>query len=173
MAKEGVFMRVNKHNANMRDQQAQYKEAVRTLNLKLKEVKVKLEKAKRQRVELEGKLTALCGQLEMAGADAVEKFKASDSFIDSCGSYYGTRFDDCLKQVALAFLELDLSGITLDDAQPMTPATDAVTAGVDDSVDSPPPGDSGVVLAEPAANLPTTVATPPVVLLDGEDLATK
>ncbi|XP_065626283.1 uncharacterized protein LOC136066237 [Quercus suber] len=100
----------------MRDQQAQYKEAVRTLNLELKEVKEKLEEASHQKGELEGELTTLRGQLETAGADAVKKFKASDSFIDSCGGYYGTGFDDCLKQVASAFPELDLSGITLDDA---------------------------------------------------------
>ncbi|XP_065634362.1 uncharacterized protein LOC136069584 [Quercus suber] len=173
VAKEGVVTRVNKHNANMRNQQAQYKEAVRILNVELKDVKTELEEAKRQRLEIEGKLTALYDQLETVGADAVEKFKASDAFIDSCGSYYGTGFDDCLKQVASAFPDLDLSGINIDDARPMTPATDAVTPGVDDPVDSPPPEESGVVLAQPAANLPTAAATPPMVLLDEEEPAAK
>ena len=172
MAKEGVVTRVNKHNANMRNQQAQYKEAMRLLNVELKEVKGKLEEVGRQKGELEQELTTLHDQLETAGADAVKNFKASESFIDSCGGYYGTGFDDCLKQVASAFPELDLSGISLDDAQPMTPATHSVTVGVDDLVDFPH-GGSGVVLAQPAVNLPTTTATPPVVLLDGEDPSVK
>ena len=38
----------------------------------------------------------------------------TQSFIDSCAEYYGTGFDDCLKQVASAFPELELSGITMD-----------------------------------------------------------
>nr|XP_023909184.1 uncharacterized protein LOC112020852 isoform X2 [Quercus suber] len=173
VAKEGVVTRVNSHNATMRNQQAQYKEAVRTLNVELKDVRAELEEAKRQRLEIEEKLTVLHGQLETVGAEAVEKFKASDAFIDSCGSYYGTGFDDCLKQVASAFPDLDLSGINIDDARPTTPATDAVTPGVDDSVDSPPPENSGVVLAQPAANLPTAAATPPMVLLDEEEPVAK
>ena len=53
--------------------------------------------------------------MEKARVDAVQKFKASQSYIDSCADYYGTEFDDCLKQVVSAFLELDLSGITMDD----------------------------------------------------------
>ena len=53
--------------------------------------------------------------MQTAGADAVRDFKATQSFIDSCAEYYDTGFDDCLKQVALAFPELDLSGITMDD----------------------------------------------------------
>ena len=43
---------------------------------------------------------------ETARTDAVQKFKTSQSFIDSCADYYGTGFDDCLK--------LDLSGISMD-----------------------------------------------------------
>ena len=53
--------------------------------------------------------------MQTAGADAVRDFKAMQSFIDFCAGYYGTGFDDCLKQVASAFPELDLSGITMDD----------------------------------------------------------
>ena len=65
------------------------------------------------------------------------------SFIDSCVEYYGTGFDDCLKQVALAFPELDLSGITMDD-------------GDDGSLEHSlaPEDDSVVVLAQPVANPP-------------------
>ena len=59
-------------------------------------------------------MTALREKAETTGTDAVKKFKTSQSFIDSCADYYGTSFDDCLKQVASAFPELDLSGISMD-----------------------------------------------------------
>ena len=39
VAKEGVISQVRKHNANLMNEQEQYKEAVRTLNKELKEVK--------------------------------------------------------------------------------------------------------------------------------------
>ena len=72
-------------------------------------------------------MTALQEKAEMVGTDAVQKFKASQSFIDSCADYYGTDFDDCLKQVASAFPKLDLSGISMDAPEPVTPARDVVT----------------------------------------------
>ena len=65
---------------------------------------------------------ALREKVEIAGADAVQKFKTSQSFIDSCADYYGIGFDDCLKQVASAFSELDLSGISMDALEPVMPA---------------------------------------------------
>ena len=46
-AKEGVVTRVRKHNTNLLNQQAQYKEAVRTLNKELQEVKEKLTEVSR------------------------------------------------------------------------------------------------------------------------------
>ena len=63
----------------------------------------------------------------MAGTDTVQKFKTSQLFIDSCADYYGTGFDDCLKQVASAFLELDLSEISMDALEPVMPAKNIVT----------------------------------------------
>ena len=45
-------------------------------------------------------VTVLGQRVQTAGADAVRDFKATQSFIDSYAGYYGTRFDDCLKQVA-------------------------------------------------------------------------
>ena len=72
-------------------------------------------------------MTTLQEKVETAGADAVQKFKTSQSFIDSCADYYGTGFDDCLKQVVSAFLELDLSGISMDAPEPVTPARNFVT----------------------------------------------
>ena len=47
VAKEGVVGRVRKHNANLMNEQGQYKEAVCMLNKELKEVKGKLEEAER------------------------------------------------------------------------------------------------------------------------------
>ena len=60
-------------------------------------------------------MTDLDRKLQTAGADVVLDFKATQSFIDSYAEYYGTGFDDFLKQVASAFPELDLSGITMGD----------------------------------------------------------
>ena len=42
-------------------------------------------------------MTAICGQVETARADAIAEFKASQPFIDACVVYYGDGFEDCLK----------------------------------------------------------------------------
>ena len=103
-------------------------------------------------------MTTLREKVETAGTDAVQEFKVSQSFIDSCANYCGTGFDDCLKQVASVFPELDLFGITMDDEG-------------DDSPESnpPPKDDSVVVLTQPAANPPTPASNPPIVLVDVEN----
>ena len=103
-------------------------------------------------------MTALGQRVQTVGADAVRDFKASQSFIDSCTGYYGTGFDDCLKQVASAFPELDLSGITMDDGDD-GPSHSAPT----------PEADGVVILAQPAANPPTSVSSFPGVFVDVED----
>lgn len=46
------------------------------------------------KASVEKKLTTLLGQVEMAKVDVVREFKASQTFIDSCTGYYGTRFKD-------------------------------------------------------------------------------
>ena len=86
---------------------------------------------------------------ETAGTDAVQKFKTSQSFIDSCADYYGTGFDDCLKQVVSAFPELDLSGISMDAPEPVTPTRDVTTEDDDVVLESQPSPvvDSSVVRA--------------------------
>ena len=94
VAKERVVTRVQKHNANLMNEQGQYKEAVRTLNQELKEVREKLEEADRQNDKLREEVTALGQRVQTAGADAVQDFKATQSFIDFCAGYYGTGFDD-------------------------------------------------------------------------------
>ena len=104
-----------KCNATLMNEQGQYKKAVRMLN---KEVKGKLEKADRQKQKLQEEVTALCEKVEMAGTDTVQKFKMSQLFIDSYANYYITGFDNCLKQVASTFPELDLLEITMDAPEP-------------------------------------------------------
>ena len=96
VAKEGVVTRVRKHNTNLLNQQAQYKEAVRILNKELQEVKEKLTEASTRNDKLQEEVTGLSEKLQTAEADAIKDFKASQSFIDSCAGYYGTGFDDCL-----------------------------------------------------------------------------
>ena len=99
---------------------------------------------------------------ETAGTDAVQKFKTSQSFIDSCADYYGTGFDDCLKQVASAFPELDLSGISMDAPEPVKPARDVATEDDDVILESQhsPLVNGGVVLAQPTVTPPTPVSKP-------------
>ena len=96
VAKEGVVTRVRKHNTNLLNQQAQYKEAVCILNKELQEVKEKLTEVSSQKDKLQEEVTGLGEKLQTAGADTIKDFKASQSFIDSCAGYYGIGFDDCL-----------------------------------------------------------------------------
>ena len=133
VTKEGVVSHVRKHNATLMNEQGQYKEVVRTLNKEVKEVKGKLEEADRQKQKLQEEVMALREKVETVRTDAVQKFKTSQLFNDSCADYYGTRFDDCLKQVASAFLELDLSEITMDAPEPTTPVGNVVTEDDDSS----------------------------------------
>ena len=97
-------------------------------------------------------MSAMREKVETARTDAVQKFKMSQSFIDSCADYYGTGFDNCLKQVVSAFPELDLSGISMDALEPVTPTKDVATDDDDSVLESQPSPkvDDGVVLAQPA-----------------------
>ncbi|KAL0010456.1 hypothetical protein SO802_005564 [Lithocarpus litseifolius] len=148
VTKKGVVTWVRKHNKNLLDQQDQYKETVCTLNGELKEVKEKLEEAGRREQLLRRELSTLDEQLKKARPDTVKEFKESQSFIDSCTEYYGTGFDDCLKQVASSYPDLDLSGINMDDLMPMTPTSDTIAGESDDSTKSNlPHKDDSVVLA--------------------------
>ena len=156
VAKEGVVTRVQKHNTNLMNEQGQYKDDVRTLNKELKEVREKLEEVDRQKEKLQEEVTDLGQRVQTAGTDAVRDFKASQSFIDSCAEYYGTGFDDYLKQVGSAFPELDLYGITKDDGDDGSPEPNLT-----------PEDDGVVVLAQPAANPPPTPASnTPAVIVD-------
>ena len=107
---------------------------------------------------------------ETVGTDAVQKFKTSQSFIDSYADYYGTGFDDCLKQVGSAFPELDLSRISMDAPKSVTPARDVATEDDDVVFGSQPSplADGGVVLAQPAVALPALVSKTPELTVDAD-----
>ena len=113
---------------------------------------------------------ALWEKVETAGIDAVQKFKTSQSFIDSCADYYGTGFDDCLKQVASTFLKLDLSEISIDAPKPVTLARNIVIDDDDGILESQPSPkvDSGVVLAQPAITPPASVSKTPMLTVDAD-----
>ena len=71
VANEGVVGHVRKDNANLMNEQGQYKEAVRMLNKEVKEVRGKLEEADHQKQKFQEEITALCEKVETAGTNAV------------------------------------------------------------------------------------------------------
>ena len=117
-------------------------------------------------------MTALHEKVETVGIDAIQKFKTSQLFIDSCVDYYSTGFDDCLKQVVSIFPELDLSEISMDAPEPMTPARNVITNDDDGTLNLqlPHKADGGVVLAQLVVNPPLApVFKIPVVTVDVDD----
>ena len=166
-----IVTRVRKHNATLMNEQGQYKDAMRTFNKEVKKLREKLVEAGSQKQKLQEEVTALKEKAETVGADAIQKFKASQSFIDSCADYYGTGFDDFLKQVASAFSELDLSRISMDVPEPMTPTRDVAT---DDDVvlkSQPLPlADGDVVLAQLAVTPPVPVSNTPEPIVDADGM---
>ncbi|KAL0000418.1 hypothetical protein SO802_014199 [Lithocarpus litseifolius] len=165
---EELLAHQKKRIANLTDGLEQYKDACRTLNGEIKELKEKLEEGTRQaeqereaRVTAEKELTSLLGQVETAKSDAVAEFKTSQAFIDSCAVYYGDGFEDCLKQVKSLFPHLDLSRVSMDDPVPSTPMIDTVSVEDDDSGEPKvPTRDDGVVLAQLALNKPAALKIP-------------
>ena len=141
-----------------------------TFNKEVKELKEKMVEAGSQKQKLQEEVTALQEKVETAGTDAVQKFKTSQSFIDSCVDYYGTRFDDCLKQVASAFPELVFSGISMDAPEPVTPARNIITDDDDGVLESQPSPkvDSGIVLAQPTITPPAPVSKTPMLTVDAD-----
>ena len=115
-------------------------------------------------------MIALQEKVETAGIDAVQKFKAMQSFIDSCADYYGTGFNNCLKQVPSTFLELDLSGISMDAPELVTPARNIVIDDDDGVLESQPSPkvDGGVVLAQSAITPPAPVSKTPMLTVDAD-----
>ena len=143
---------------------------MRTFNKEVKELREKLVEAGSQKQKLQEEVTALQEKAETVGTDAVQKFKTSQSFIDSYADYYGTGFDDCLKQVGSAFPELDLSRISMDAYELVTPARDIATEDDDVILESQPSplADGGVVLAQPAVTPPAPVSKTPEPTVDAD-----
>ena len=152
------------------NEQGQYKDAMRTFNKEVKELREKLVEAGSEKQKLQEEVTALQEKVETAGTDAIQKFKMSQSFIDSCADYYGTGFDDCLKQVASAFPELGLSRISVDTPKPVMPAKDVATEDDDVVLKSHPSPlvDGSVVLAQPAITPPAPVSKTPELTVDAD-----
>ena len=113
---------------------------------------------------------ALREKAETTGTDAIQKFKTSQSFIDSYVDYYGIGFDDCLKQVALTFPELDLSRISMDAPEPIMPARGVATEDDDVILESQlsPMVDGGVVLAQTAITPPAPISKTPELTVDAD-----
>ena len=72
--------------------------------------------------------------------------------------------------MASAFLELDLSGISMNASEPVTPARNVVTNDDDGVLESlpSPKVDGGVVLAQPAITPPTLVSKTLVLTVDAD-----
>ena len=171
-----VISRLCKRNETLTNVQKQYKGALHTLNKevttlteKLKEEACLREKVQEEKTNLKVELTAIYGQVEMARADTIIEFKASQPFIDACTIYYGDGFEDYLKQVRSVYPNLDLSKISMDDPLPTTlVGGDTVSEETDDSTQLKwDPKDDGVVLAQLAIEGPVI----PFVL-SAEDLPT-
>ncbi|KAL0003167.1 hypothetical protein SO802_016948 [Lithocarpus litseifolius] len=135
---EELIARQRKRITNLSDGLDQYKDACRTLNGEIKELKEKLEEGARQleqereaKTTAEKELTSLLGQVETAKADAVTEFRTSQMFVDACAEYYGEGLEDCLKQVKSLYPHLDLSRVSMDDPVPSTPVGDTVVADDD------------------------------------------
>ena len=158
-----MISRPCKHNETLTNMQKQYKGAFHTLNKevttlteKLKKEARLLEKVQEEKTNLKVELTAIYGQVEMARADTIIEFKASQPFIDACTVYYGDGFEDYLKRVRSVYPNLDLSKISMDDPLPTTPiGGDFVSEETNDSTQLKwDPKDDGVVLAQLAIEGP-------------------
>ncbi|KAK9996908.1 hypothetical protein SO802_021594 [Lithocarpus litseifolius] len=154
---EELLARQDKRIANLSDGLEQYKDACRTLNGELKELREELGEATHQleketaaKVTAEKELVSLLGQVETAKADAVAEFKTSQTFVDACAEYYGEGFEDCLKQVKSLYPHLDLARVSMDDPVPATPAGDGVSVDVSLSDSGTFQKGDGIVLAQPA-----------------------
>ena len=179
IAKERVITRLHKRIKNLTDGQEQYKGAFWTLNQEVKELRLEEEgcqKKKEQKAKeaMEKELTALLSQVEMAKADIVKEFKASQTFIDSCAEYYGVGFKDCLKKVKSIYPHLDLSKVSIDDPFLSTPAGDTVLEKSDDFSESEvDPKDDSVILAQPTVDQLVIPLNPSANPLNAEDPLTQ
>lgn len=86
------------------------------------------------------------------------EFWVSQPFFDVCGIYNGDGFDDFLKQVGVAYLDLDLSHITIDDTVPLTLGGDDTGSNVTidsiHAIEQEVKDTDGVVIAQPTPERP-------------------
>ena len=136
--------------------------------LKEKGHQKKGEQEAKEKVEKE--LTTLLEQMEMARANTVSEYKASQSFIDSCGGYYGVGFEDCLRHAKSLYPHLDFSKVTMDEPVPSTHAGNTIQEETNDSKELRPKDDS-IVLAQPTTDAPVTSLVPSTEPEIVEDLA--
>lgn len=108
----------------------------------------------------------------MARVDAVNEYKAFQSFMDFCGGYYGEGFGDYLKQVKSLYPHLDFSKVTMDEPLPSTPIDDTFHEETDDSTKANPK-DGNVVLAQPAIDALVSFLVPSTELVNVEDNVAK
>lgn len=93
------------------------------------------EELKKAKTNLKTELAAFCEEMEKAKVDTVAGFRTSQPYYDEYGVYYGNRSNDCLKQVASVYPDLDLSQVVIDDTVPPTPGdVGAAINEVDDFV---------------------------------------
>ena len=177
VTKEGMIARLHKHIELLTNEEKQYKDAIHSLNEEVKDLKGNLEEGGCQRKseqeakkKVEKELTAFLEQVETIRPDAINEYKASQLFIDSCGGYYGVRFEDCLRQVKSLYPHLEFSKVTMDEPVPFTPTGDTIQEEIGDSTESNPK-DNSVVLAQPATNAPFTSLVPSTEPKNVEDLA--
>ena len=71
IAKERVITHVRKHNATLMNEQGQYKEAMRTFNQEVKELREKLVETGFQKQKLQEEVTTLQEKVETVRTDAV------------------------------------------------------------------------------------------------------
>lgn len=72
------------------------------------------EELKKAKTNLKTELAAFYEEMEKAKVDTVAGFQTSQPYYDEYGVYYGNRSNDCLKQVASVYPNLDLSQVVID-----------------------------------------------------------
>ena len=87
----------------------------------LKKAEAQVKALKKILKDKEGKILEAKNQLRHAKDAAINEYCDSDDLLRELSGSFADGFDDCICQVKVSFLDLDLSHINID-AQPQTPA---------------------------------------------------
>ena len=87
----------------------------------LKKAEVQVKALKKILKDKEAKILEAKNQLRHAKDAAINEYRDSDDLLRELSGSFVDGFDDCICQVKVSFLDLDLSHINID-AQPQTPA---------------------------------------------------